>query len=179
MEKTYEYWWFAVQKNGTEVKFNNCPYRNLAIDVWRGTDNSSPMFPIIDRGIELPKGTIEKLIGKELTWDDEPQLILDCSNYKQVNKIKFYGKVFESVHNYNYYFNHITNHLILEECDEFSGICEYYRIECECIKNVLIKRHISHKECEEQAFESDENGNNFLIITDNTITNTYELIEFF
>ena len=26
----------------------------------------------IDTTIELPKGTIEKIIGKKLTWEDEP-----------------------------------------------------------------------------------------------------------
>lgn len=29
-------------------------------------------FPIRTTEIELPKGSIKKLIGKELTWEDEP-----------------------------------------------------------------------------------------------------------
>lgn len=49
---------------------------NLKPDLWLGdcaernywlsqdTDNTN--------GIQLPKGSIKKLIGKELNWDDEP-----------------------------------------------------------------------------------------------------------
>lgn len=29
-------------------------------------------YNLIPQGIEVPKGTIEKLIGKKLTWENEP-----------------------------------------------------------------------------------------------------------
>ena len=31
-----------------------------------------PLCLELDKGIKLPKGSIEKLIGKKLTWRDEP-----------------------------------------------------------------------------------------------------------
>lgn len=37
-----------------------------------GIENCSPYNDEIDYGIELPKGTIELLIGKKLTWKDDP-----------------------------------------------------------------------------------------------------------
>lgn len=56
--------WLAVNKNGNEVVFKNKPIR-----WWRSVW-------IVDEGaddvIEMPTGTIKKLIGKELTWKDEP-----------------------------------------------------------------------------------------------------------
>ena len=52
----------AVHKYGDEVIFDFEPYR-WNVFVWvegRGDD------------IYLPKGTIKKLIGRDLTWSDEP-----------------------------------------------------------------------------------------------------------
>ena len=53
----------AVDKNGQEVITESKPFREVTI--WQtddGTNNS----------VDLPKGSIEKLIGKKLTWEDEP-----------------------------------------------------------------------------------------------------------
>ncbi len=57
----------ATDKDGSEWIFNNNPYRDLMRGIWRRTvrnDNSSY--------IQLPAGSIRKLIGRELTWEDEP-----------------------------------------------------------------------------------------------------------
>ncbi len=60
--------WLAVDKDGTETIFDQCmPYR--VCDYW---------YPNYDKhgesysSIELPSGSIAKLIGRELTWEDEP-----------------------------------------------------------------------------------------------------------
>lgn len=54
--------WVAVHKNGDEVIFDFKPYRY------------NDFFWVVDDGddIYIPKGTIKKLIGKELSWQDEP-----------------------------------------------------------------------------------------------------------
>jgi hypothetical protein len=54
--------WVAVHKNGDEVIFDFEPYR------W----NDSFWVEDIADDIYLPKGTIKKLIGRDLTWSDEP-----------------------------------------------------------------------------------------------------------
>lgn len=60
--------WVAVDKDGSEYSFEMKPYRDY--DEWR---------PVWDDGFEeytnymgLPKGSIKKLIGRELTWEDDP-----------------------------------------------------------------------------------------------------------
>ncbi len=58
--KTY----LAVNKNGDECIFKDEPYK--VFNEWYPNDNGSY--------IELPKGSILKLIGKELTWNNEPYL---------------------------------------------------------------------------------------------------------
>lgn len=54
--------WVAVDKNGDEVIFEFEPYR------WKD------VFWTKDFGddIYLPKGSIKKLIGRDLDWSDEP-----------------------------------------------------------------------------------------------------------
>lgn len=52
--------WVAVDKNGIEVIYSSKPDRET--EYWSNGD----------RYIELPENTIKKLIGRELTWDDEP-----------------------------------------------------------------------------------------------------------
>lgn len=56
--------WVAVDKNGTECLFSQKPSRGLEYCQWRITVHG--VF------VELPQGTIKKLIGRELTWSDEP-----------------------------------------------------------------------------------------------------------
>lgn len=50
-----------------EYIFDSKPRRNelLYYGFWAGMDGEA-------QSVELPKGSIEKLIGKKLTWEDEP-----------------------------------------------------------------------------------------------------------
>lgn len=52
--------WVCCKKNGVEIIISNKPSRTD--DSWVGGI----------RFVELPKGIIKKLIGKELSWYDEP-----------------------------------------------------------------------------------------------------------
>lgn len=67
--------WLAVDKENHEYIFQNYPKRNGAS--WFDaifTIDSNLEFGIIPYylDIELPKGSIKKLIGRELSWEDEP-----------------------------------------------------------------------------------------------------------
>lgn len=56
--------WVAVDKDGKEAIFSEKPIRALNC-FWAVIDADTQI-------IEPPKGSIKKLIGRELTWDDEP-----------------------------------------------------------------------------------------------------------
>lgn len=61
--------WIAVDKDGKEIISPDKPERDgdiwsSEVDVWE----TSPF----ELEIPLPKGSIKKLIGQELTWNDEP-----------------------------------------------------------------------------------------------------------
>ena len=58
--------WLAVDKDGTENRFTKKPQRwyNGVVCLWSTKGKGVK--------IELIKGSILKLTGKELTWDDEP-----------------------------------------------------------------------------------------------------------
>lgn len=60
--------WLAVDKDGTECIFLHKPIRSN-YNNW--TDCSNTMRTE-DSGIDLPKGSIKKLIGRDLTWEDNP-----------------------------------------------------------------------------------------------------------
>ncbi len=64
--------YLAVDKDGDEYIFDQvAPYRH-------GDDWWLPNHDKLGKSyayIPLPKGSIAKLIGKELTWDDEPYLL--------------------------------------------------------------------------------------------------------
>jgi len=54
--------WVAVDKDQAEYVYESQPIRQIRF--W---------FPPGDsKDVELPTGSIKKLIGRELTWDDEP-----------------------------------------------------------------------------------------------------------
>jgi len=53
--------YLAVDRNGTENIFSYQPFRNHN-RIW-DTEHDY---------VVLPKGSIEKLIGKKLTWENEP-----------------------------------------------------------------------------------------------------------
>ena len=71
--------WLAVDKDGKEGIFVFKPYRrnyNWSLSkpyepkYW--TDEDVNDYGNKDTRIFLPKGTIKKLIGKDLAWKDEP-----------------------------------------------------------------------------------------------------------
>lgn len=71
--------WVVVSKEGKEGIFMYKPYRlssNNSIyglrepEYWSDEDVSE--YGNYDTEISLPKGSIKKLIGRELTWEDNP-----------------------------------------------------------------------------------------------------------
>lgn len=56
--------WVAVSRTGEEYIFNSKPYKVEGFHYWLSSSKN--------QGISLPYKTIEKIIGKELSWDDEP-----------------------------------------------------------------------------------------------------------
>ena len=66
--------WVAVDKNGDEYIFECNPHRDE--DEWYETCDF----------LELPKGSIKKLIGRDLTWSDDTIELNDY--YKASNKGK-------------------------------------------------------------------------------------------
>lgn len=61
----------CVDKNGQEKVFNNYPYRDGF-----GSENTFWCIPDCysecDYGVDLPRNSISRLIGRQLTWEDEP-----------------------------------------------------------------------------------------------------------
>lgn len=57
--------WVAVDKNGIEKIYPFEPYR--VTDYW-----TCSMYMFLSGPVILPKGSIKKLIGRDLTWEDEP-----------------------------------------------------------------------------------------------------------
>ena len=53
--------WYAVDENDEEFVYDGLPFREA--NFW---DNN------VYRWVLLPKGTIEKILGKKITWSDEP-----------------------------------------------------------------------------------------------------------
>lgn len=59
--------WVSIDGDGSECMFASKPLRIKGYKSWVVDDNKY----LIDQ-IELPKGSINKLIGRELSWEDEP-----------------------------------------------------------------------------------------------------------
>lgn len=60
--------WLCVNKDGTEIISLFQPVRDS--DEWNCcSENAGGWYD--NYGIELPKGTIKKFIGRDLTWEDE------------------------------------------------------------------------------------------------------------
>lgn len=59
--------YLACDKDGTEIIFAERPRRFRS--VWIEREKTKNKY------VELPKGLIAKLIGRELTWSDEPVMI--------------------------------------------------------------------------------------------------------
>ena len=58
--------WVAVDNDGTEWLFEDIPHRM-----------NEDQFGCRGYEIEIPSGSIEKLIGRKLTWSDEPIELTD------------------------------------------------------------------------------------------------------
>lgn len=58
--------YLAVDKDGTECVATRMPIRLRKLGVW------GLAYELDSNFCELPPGSIKKLIGRELTWDDEP-----------------------------------------------------------------------------------------------------------
>lgn len=64
----------AVNKDGTEIISRIKPYRDLQYGFFECIENIGvgSHCSCSDASVTLPKGSILKLIGRELTWNDEP-----------------------------------------------------------------------------------------------------------
>lgn len=76
--------WLAKSSRGKERLFRDRPrqfyfrWDPTGEDCVDWTDGDPELAGKYDTHIELPKGSIKKLIGKDLTWQDEPvELIAD------------------------------------------------------------------------------------------------------
>jgi len=56
--------WLAVDMDGTEYIYAEKPQR--LTDIWQASDAYD------DSLVLLPSGSVEKLVGKKMTWDNEP-----------------------------------------------------------------------------------------------------------
>ena len=61
--------WLVKQKDGRELIFESIPER-CDDEYW--TVFPSILSDDVMDHVTLPQGSIKKLIGRELTWDDEP-----------------------------------------------------------------------------------------------------------
>lgn len=62
--------WVAVEHGGDEIISEGKPKRSEHLPVW--VYEIYVDYEEIDTTIYLPKGSIEKLIGRKLSWEDEP-----------------------------------------------------------------------------------------------------------
>lgn len=64
--------WLCVDKDGTELIFASKPIRDVNRNsFWTMSTTKAPVQDVVT----LPKGSIKKLIGRQLTWKDEPYKI--------------------------------------------------------------------------------------------------------
>lgn len=59
--------WVAVNKDGSELVFDKKPYRYEPFWIWCLYSNTDAP--------KLPKGSIKKITGRDISWSDEPLLI--------------------------------------------------------------------------------------------------------
>ena len=58
--------WVAVDKDGVENICSEWTHFERVDEIWVSADRfGEPLM-------ELPRGSVEKLIGRKLTWEDEP-----------------------------------------------------------------------------------------------------------
>ena len=80
--------WVAVNwKNNQEVIFTNRPkrikFRDDKYEDWHEEVEIGFCQTTEEYGIDLPKGTIKKLIGKEMTFMDEP---IELNSYDRISE---------------------------------------------------------------------------------------------
>ena len=56
--------WLAVDEDGEEYIYEHKPFRDEILMAWLNVEETNYII--------LPKGSIKKLIGRELTYEDEP-----------------------------------------------------------------------------------------------------------
>lgn len=64
--------WLAVDKNGSEYLYTKKPERIIHYNVFRPNEIDFEIWGSSSPYIILIPGSIKKLIGRELTWEDEP-----------------------------------------------------------------------------------------------------------
>lgn len=70
--------WVAVNKDGVGLIYNEKPTRGknywepAILDLMPAIDDWGEYDDICDDSVRLPQGSIKKLIGRELSWEDEP-----------------------------------------------------------------------------------------------------------
>ena len=78
-----EKYFLTVDKNGEENVQYTQPFRNEEENYWAPDEDDNLVKCMtdimtdigrLDIGMPLPKGRIEELIGKKLTWEDEPYI---------------------------------------------------------------------------------------------------------
>ena len=120
--------WVAVNKNNRECIYEKKPKRCYC-SIWA-------LDSLLGSVVELPKGSIKKLIGRELSWKDEPVEL--SSSIKTDNMAKYkVGDIF---------INH-TDGKILQVCEGGCNECCRYRFStCKGLfdKNVSCKDFIGH-----------------------------------
>lgn len=65
--------WLAVNRDGYELICSCCPIRDDILGMWDSYDTYG------SGEVELPKGSIKKLIGRDLTWEDEPVELIEAA----------------------------------------------------------------------------------------------------
>lgn len=60
--------WVAVDKDGTEIVCAIKPNRACYAPIWEGIDPDDGDYRDC---IVMPAGSIERLLGRKLTWEDE------------------------------------------------------------------------------------------------------------
>ena len=72
--KTFEISYLAIDADGTEWVFDSIPQR------WY--DGGWYLKSSKENGVSLPKGSIKALIGRELSWNDEPVKLKEIKGQK-------------------------------------------------------------------------------------------------
>lgn len=64
--------WLAVDKDGDEYLYLNEPEKYIHYNVFDSRQIDFEIWAADGNHLKLPKGSIKKLVGYELTWNDKP-----------------------------------------------------------------------------------------------------------